>query len=348
MDPPGGAPQAFVARVEPFRAPVRRMLKSLLPSPEDAEDVFHATLPCALVALPGLRRPAAGTMAGWPRGTPRPRGRRVRPANRRGMRWRAVVLDPFGTLVPNLSLPEHRAVLGDMARALGVPPEHFIEGWMSTGRLCMSGELASPEANAAFVCRNQAWTPSPEALAAAGRIRRAYSARPLVPKPDAADTLRRIRASARRIGRAHHGLFVRGAGTVAGLSAGSADRCCGVLLRRARLQAGSAALPHGPRTRLGVLAEECTANRHTSRNTLRFGRPRSQSRGAHLRASHSTCPVPHFAGTVDGHRVALVEHEVGDLEHRRQTCVETGPRRGLEGDAGRGGGALGPDRRCAG
>ena len=51
-------------------------------------------------------------------------------------------------------------------------------------------------------------------------------------------------------------------------------------------------------------------------------------------------PHPVVAG---GRRVALVEDEVDDLEHRRQAGGELGPARDLEGDARLGEGALGPD-----
>ena len=44
-----------------------------------------------------------------------------------------------------------------------------------------------------------------------------------------------------------------------------------------------------------------------------------------------------------GRRVALVEDEVDDLEHRRQTGGELGPAGDLEGDARLGEGPLGPD-----
>src|SRR2546421_8801893 len=44
-----------------------------------------------------------------------------------------------------------------------------------------------------------------------------------------------------------------------------------------------------------------------------------------------------------GRRVTLVEHQVDDLEDRREAGGELGPRWDLEGDAGHGEGALGPD-----
>ena len=49
---------------------------------------------------------------------------------------------------------------------------------------------------------------------------------------------------------------------------------------------------------------------------------------------------PVFTG---GRRVALVEDEIDDLEHRRQTCGTLGPARDLEGDARLGKGPLGAD-----
>lgn len=116
------------------------------------------------------------------------------------MRYQAVIFDLFGTLVPNLSLPKHKAVLAEMARALGVPAEPFVRGWLTTGPLRMSGAIPTPEDNAALICRDLGVAPDPEALSAAGRIRRAYSARSLLPRPGSVEVLVRIREGGRRIG----------------------------------------------------------------------------------------------------------------------------------------------------
>ena len=43
------------------------------------------------------------------------------------MKYEAVVFDLFGTLVPNMSLSEHRAVLTQMAQVLEAPPDDFIQ-----------------------------------------------------------------------------------------------------------------------------------------------------------------------------------------------------------------------------
>ncbi len=51
-------PTDFAARVEPHRRSLRRMLRALLPTAEDTEDVLQETLLHAFIALPGLRRPA--------------------------------------------------------------------------------------------------------------------------------------------------------------------------------------------------------------------------------------------------------------------------------------------------
>ena len=58
--PPSGperAPINFAAQVAPHRPSLLRMLRSLLPTPEDAEDVFQEALVHAFISLPGLRRP---------------------------------------------------------------------------------------------------------------------------------------------------------------------------------------------------------------------------------------------------------------------------------------------------
>lgn len=49
-------PGDFAARAAPYRQSLLRMLRGLLPTPEDAEDVLQEALLHAFIALPGLRR----------------------------------------------------------------------------------------------------------------------------------------------------------------------------------------------------------------------------------------------------------------------------------------------------
>jgi hypothetical protein len=43
---------------------------------------------------------------------------------------KAVILDFFETLVPILPWAEHKAVLGEMAAIVGVPPDVFVQQWL--------------------------------------------------------------------------------------------------------------------------------------------------------------------------------------------------------------------------
>jgi len=49
-------PGDFAARAAPYRQSLLRMLRGLLPTPEDAEDIMQEALLHAFIALPGLRR----------------------------------------------------------------------------------------------------------------------------------------------------------------------------------------------------------------------------------------------------------------------------------------------------
>jgi len=69
------------------------------------------------------------------------------------MKYQAIIFDLFGTLVPNMSLSEHRAVLTRMADVLSAPPDDFVQLWFDTFHERSTGIFQSPNDNVAYICR---------------------------------------------------------------------------------------------------------------------------------------------------------------------------------------------------
>jgi len=69
------------------------------------------------------------------------------------MKYKAVIFDLFGTLVPNMSLSEHRAILTQMAHVLSAPSDTFIQAWFGTFNERTTGIFQSPDDNVEYICR---------------------------------------------------------------------------------------------------------------------------------------------------------------------------------------------------
>ena len=69
------------------------------------------------------------------------------------MKYKAVIFDLFGTLIPNFSEKEYRRIIGDMATNLSVPPEPFWEQWMATFTESILGISPDNEDKIMRICR---------------------------------------------------------------------------------------------------------------------------------------------------------------------------------------------------
>ena len=121
------------------------------------------------------------------------------------MRFDAVIFDLYGTLVDSVDAPGPKLsayvrTAETIAPALGAPPEPFVELWNSTFADRMTGAHPSLEAYVAALCRALDVVPRPEQLAEAVRIRLDMFRAQLVPRHDAVETLRNLRAMGHRIG----------------------------------------------------------------------------------------------------------------------------------------------------
>ena len=109
------------------------------------------------------------------------------------MKYQAVIFDLFGTLVPNMSLSEHRAILTRMAHVLSAPPDDFVQLWFDTFNERSTGIFQTPDENVEFICRTLGVSVDETEVKRATRIRFDYSVQSMVPRPDAIETLSHLK-----------------------------------------------------------------------------------------------------------------------------------------------------------
>ncbi len=111
----------------------------------------------------------------------------------------AAVFDLFGTLVPSFPRQGYLDSLRDMARVVGAEADTFSRLWRKdTYRDRATGAYTTVAGNVQAICRMLQLDPSAAQLAEATRIREAFTATTLSPRPDAVSTLRRIKGAGLR------------------------------------------------------------------------------------------------------------------------------------------------------
>lgn len=115
------------------------------------------------------------------------------------MKFKVVIFDLFGTLVDGFvssvgQMPQ------EMASALAVPYEQFMEIWGQTAKMRIIGAFETVEANIEYVCQALKVSPSTEQIEKAVEIRMEYIRQALRPRPDAINTPRELRSQGYKIG----------------------------------------------------------------------------------------------------------------------------------------------------
>ena len=68
------------------------------------------------------------------------------------VKYKAVIFDLFGTLVPSLSLEEHESAMRQIASILSIPSEGLSELWIDTSQQREIGVFRNKEANIEHIC----------------------------------------------------------------------------------------------------------------------------------------------------------------------------------------------------
>jgi putative hydrolase of the HAD superfamily len=115
------------------------------------------------------------------------------------MKFKAVIFDFFGTLVGDFGSSGGH-MHSEMAEALAVPYEPFMALWNQTLEMRIVGAFETVETNIEYVCEMMKVRPRAEQIGKAVEIRMSYIRRALQPKPDAIDTLTKLKNQTYKVG----------------------------------------------------------------------------------------------------------------------------------------------------
>jgi len=116
------------------------------------------------------------------------------------MKYEAVIFDLFGTLVPNMSLLEHRAVLTRMAHVLSAPPDDFVQLWFDTFNERCTGIFKTLDDNIEYICQTLGVSVNETQAKLAARIRFDYAVLSTIPRPDAVEILTHLKSRGLKTG----------------------------------------------------------------------------------------------------------------------------------------------------
>jgi putative hydrolase of the HAD superfamily len=115
------------------------------------------------------------------------------------MKFEAIIFDLFGTLVDDF-VSSVGQMHQEMAAALGVPYEQFMQFWGQTAKMRIIGAFDSVESNIEYVCDAMKASPRAEQIEKAVEIRLKYIRQALEPKPDAINTPSELKNRGHKIG----------------------------------------------------------------------------------------------------------------------------------------------------
>lgn len=110
------------------------------------------------------------------------------------MKYRAVIFDLFGTLIPSFSEREYREKVKQLALVMRAPPADFWRLWHSTIKESLLGILPSLEAKIACICRELGIKTDASKIEEAKRIFYAYEAENMLPRREASVVLSRLKS----------------------------------------------------------------------------------------------------------------------------------------------------------
>src|SRR4029077_3873378 len=115
------------------------------------------------------------------------------------MKFRAVIFDLFGTLVDDFGSSAGQ-MNQELAAALGVPYEPFMQLWSQTLQMRAIGAFQTVEASIEHVCLAMEMQVGAEQIKSAVEIRLQYIRQALKPRPDAEATLAQLKHQGHKLG----------------------------------------------------------------------------------------------------------------------------------------------------
>lgn len=115
------------------------------------------------------------------------------------MKLKAVIFDLFGTLVNDFGSSAGQ-MNAELAAALAVPYEPFIQVWAQTAPMRTIGAFQTVEASIEHVCSLMGVAVEPEQIHKAVQIRLKYVKQALTPRADAVATIHRLKNDGYKVG----------------------------------------------------------------------------------------------------------------------------------------------------
>ena len=117
------------------------------------------------------------------------------------MKYKAVIFDLFGTLVPQYTSSAFETSIKQMAQAVGIAYPIFYHSWtQDTRRERDTGEFDTIEANVEYICRINGLTPTQNQLSEAAQIRYLFAKTILQVHDNVIPTLRIIKGKGLSLG----------------------------------------------------------------------------------------------------------------------------------------------------
>jgi putative hydrolase of the HAD superfamily len=115
-------------------------------------------------------------------------------------KFKAVIFDFFGTLVPIYNVNPYHELLGTMAEKIGIPTEFFIDRWLDTFRERVTGKLPDVYTNIIKICHEFGVSPTKKQCDMAVEMRHEFTKNHIRPKKGAIKTLSRIKEAGFSLG----------------------------------------------------------------------------------------------------------------------------------------------------
>jgi putative hydrolase of the HAD superfamily len=116
------------------------------------------------------------------------------------MKYKAVIFDLYGTLVPTFSESKYRLLVLQMAAALNAPPEPFWELWAASFNDSFLGIIQDSRAKIVLVCDKLRLNPEPSKISEQTRLLFEHETLAMIPRPDAAGVLSALKQKQHKIG----------------------------------------------------------------------------------------------------------------------------------------------------
>ncbi len=110
-------------------------------------------------------------------------------------KFKAVIFDFFGTLVPIYTVNPYHELLSAMSDKIGIPTDFFIDRWLSTFNERVTGKLPDVYSNILKICNEFGASPTKEQCDVAVEMRHEFTKNHIRPKRDAIRTLSLIKES---------------------------------------------------------------------------------------------------------------------------------------------------------